>query len=106
MSRMTKFLKQKCQVEPYKLGEDSEPETNRFGELIYEDPVTCKCRHEVCFQDILTTNGSTIRSEARYFLDETMEIKADYRIDGHVVLTVEAYIGPAGETVGYEVYVA
>lgn len=105
MSRMTKFLKQKCQVELYAVNDNGDPEQNRFGEIIYQKPVELKCRREKMVKDVQTANGSLIRSTTRYFLDEKVEIKADYRIDGHVVLTVEEYINGSGLCEGYEVYV-
>lgn len=105
MSRMTKFLKQKCQVEAYQVTEDGNPEQNRFGEIQYQEPVTLKCRREKMVKDVQTANGSLIRSTTRYFLDEKVEVKADYRIDGHVVLTVEEYTNEHGLCEGYEVYV-
>lgn len=105
MSRMTKFLKQTCQVEAYVIDEDGNPEHNRFGEIIYQEPITCKCRREQIVKDVQTENGSIIRSTARYFLDEKVEIHADYRIDGHVLLTVEEYANEHGLCEGYEVYV-
>ena len=105
MSRMTKFLKQVCQVEAYEVTEEGNPERNRFGEIIYQEPEARKCRREKIVKDVQTANGSIIRSNARYFLDESMEIRADYRIDGHVVLTVEEYTNEHGKCEGYEVYV-
>ena len=105
MSRMTKFLKQICSVERYKEKDTNDAETNRFGEYIYEEPIQCKCRNEVCFKDIKTENGSVVRSTSRYFLDESVEIKPDYRIDGKVAITVETYINQFGTVEGYEVYV-
>lgn len=105
MSRMTKFLRQKCQVEAYALDESGNPEHNRFGELIYQPPKTCRCRCEKITKDIKTDNGSIVQSKARYFLDGSMEIMTDYRIDGHVLLSVEDYINEYGKCEGYEVYV-
>lgn len=105
MSRMTKFLKQTCKVEAYKVDESGNPAQNRFGEIAYEEPVVCKCRREQIVKDIQTQNGSLVRSTARYFLDEKFELKADYRIDGHVLLIVEEYTNERGLCEGYEVYV-
>lgn len=105
MSRMTKFLRQTCQVERYKLDENGNPEKNRFGEIIYQPPITCKCRHEILIKDIQTENGGLIRANSRYFLDESIELRADYRIDGRVILSVESYINEVGKLEGYEVYV-
>lgn len=105
MSRMTKFLNQKCAVSPYQLDEQGEPQVNQFGELEYLPSVMCKCRHEISFQDIQVSNGSVVKSTARYFLDDTQEVKADYLIDGRAVLSVISYVNALGKVEGYEVYV-
>ena len=105
MSRMTKYLRQTCQVEAYQLDEKGDPDMDRFGNIIYSAAQTCKCRHETAFQDIQTANGSIVTSVARYYLDESLEIKADYRIDGRAVLTVSTLVNEKGLPEGYEVYV-
>lgn len=105
MSRMTKFLKQKCKVEVYERDLDGYPEHNRFGELIYKPATVHRCRREKATEDIQTTNGSIVRAIDRYFLDEKLELFPDYRIDGHVVLTVREYTNERGTVEGYEVYV-
>ena len=105
MSRITKFLNQKCCVEPYKVDAQGKAELNMFGEIQYEAGVTCKCRHEISFQDVQVSNGNIVKSTARYFLDEKQEIKADYRIDGRAVLSVTSYVNAVGAIEGYEVYV-
>ena len=105
MSRMTKFLRQQCQVQPYQVNEAGEPVFNDFGELQYMQARTCKCRHEISFQDVQTSNGQLVKSTSRYFLDESLEIKADYKIDGRAVLSVSSYVNGLGLCEGYEVYV-
>lgn len=105
MSRITKFLRQSCYVQPYNLGVDGKPALNDFGEILYKDPIKCKCRFESSFQDVQTRNGQIVKSTARYYLDESLEIKADYLIDGLAVLTVSTYTNSQGLTEGYEVYV-
>lgn len=105
MSRMTKFLKQKCQVAPYSVDDEGVIEHNRFGEIIYKNPIECKCRRERIVKNIQTENGSLLRATACYFLDESLEILADYLIDGNVVITAEEYINEHGKVEGYEVYV-
>lgn len=105
MSRMTKFLRQKCLVQPYQVDEKGQPVLNDFGELQYEPAKTCKCRHEVAFKDIQDSNGQIIKSQSRYFLDETTKIKANYKIDGKVVVDVSTYVNGLGLCEGYEVYV-
>lgn len=105
MSRMTKFLRQRCSVQPYKVNDQGEPQFNDFGELQYLPAKSCKCRHEVAFQDIQTSSGQLVKSTSRYFLDESFEIKADYKIDGRAVLSVSTYVNGLGLCEGYEVYV-
>lgn len=105
MSRMTKFLKQTCRVEIYKVTEDGNVEQNRFGEIMYEAPIEVKCRHEHSTKTFQVANGSLVRSISRYFLDEKLEIKPNYRIDGHVVISVEEYVNERGNCEGFEVYV-
>ena len=105
MSRMTKFLRQSCAVEAYQVDSSGQPKHNQFGEILYEEPVTCRCRHEIAFQDVQVTNGSIVKSASRYYLDGSLEIKADYRIDGRAVLTVTSYVNQLGQVEGYEVYV-
>ena len=105
MSRMTKFLRQKCVVAPYKIDAHGQPKANEFGEIEYGNPITCKCRHEISFQDVQVSNGNIVKSTSRYFLDESFEIKADYLIDGRAVLNVRSYVNPLGRIEGYEVYV-
>lgn len=104
MSVMTKFLKQRCQLERLVIV-DGQPKLNDFGEFQYESPVELKCRHESSHRDVQTSNGSIVRSTSRYFLDESTPIEADYRLDGKVVISVTEYVNGLGRVVGYEVYV-
>lgn len=104
MSRMTKFLKQTCVLETYQLNADGSPKLNDFGEIQYNAPAVCKCRRERCIQDVETSNGAILKSASRYFLDESVSILADYRIDGRVVLQVADYVNGLGRIEGYEVY--
>ena len=104
MSRMTKFLRQSCQLERYVV-ENGKPKLNTFGELLYQLPMKVRCRHEISHKDIQTANGSMIKSTSVYYFDESVPIMADYRIDGHVVVSVVSYVNASGKTEGYEVYV-
>ena len=104
MSRMTKFLRQKCQLERV-IFEEGLPKLNDFGEFQYGAPAVAKCRHESSHKDIQTTNGSIVRSTARYFLDESTPVAPDDRIDGKVVVSVIEYVNGLGLVEGYEVYV-
>lgn len=105
MSRMTKFLRQECLVQPYEVDAKGQPVLNDYGELQYGPAKSCKCRHEVAFQDIQTANGRLVRSTSRYFLDDSMEIKVDYKVDSKEVLSVSTYVNSLGQREGYEVYV-
>lgn len=104
MSRMTKFLRQKCQLEKL-IEEKGQPKLNDFGEFQYEPPVVLNCRHETSHKDVQTANGSIVRSTSVYYVDESHPIKADYRIDGKVVISVMGYVNALGNIEGYEVYV-
>lgn len=104
MSRMTKFLRQYCFLEKY-IEEDGHPKLNDFGEVQYAAPIKVRCRCEYSHKDVQTTNGSIIRSTAVLYFDESHPIKADYRVDGKVVISVIAYTNGLGLTEGYEVYV-
>lgn len=104
MSRMTKFLKQTCVLEPYVV-ENGKPKFNAFGELQYQPPVTLKCRHEMSHKDVQTANGSIVRSTSVYYLDEAQPVLADYRLDGHIVVSAISYVNALGKIEGYEVYV-
>lgn len=105
MSRLTKFLKQKCIVQPYALGVGGAPLLNDFGELQYTSSKTCKCRHEIAYKDVQDYNGQIVKSQARYFLDNSYEIKANYKIDGKIVISVATLVNGVGKCEGYEVYV-
>ena len=105
MSQMTKFLHQRCIVQPYQVDENGQPQHNQFGELLYAAPQRCRCRHEISYQDVQVANGSIVKSTSRYFLDESVEVKADYLIDGMPVLSVSSYVNRVGKLEGYEVHV-
>lgn len=105
MSRMSKFLRQSCAVQAYKTDSNGRPLLNQFGEIQYAAATVCRCRHEISYQDVQSTNGSIVKSSSRYFLDESLEIKADYLIDGRAVLSVSTFVNQFGKVEGYEVYV-
>lgn len=105
MSRMTKFLQQTCSFEKAKRGQDGSVLLDQFGEVMYEVPITLKCRRERVIQDVQTNTGAILRSSTRYFTDETQIIEADDRFDGKVILEVEEYTNQLGKTEGFESYV-
>lgn len=105
MSRMTKYLKQTCEVTPFEKQKNGKPKLNKFGEVQYLPPTTCKCRHEIIIKDIQTQNGQLITSTSRYFLDESQELLAGYLLDGEPIINIETYVNEVGRVEGYEAYV-
>lgn len=105
MSRMTKFLKQQCVFEQAQRDSNGKVLLDRYGEILYEPPVTIKCRREKIIKDVQTNTGAILRSSTRYFTDETRVVDAGDRFDGKVVLEVEEYTNQLGLTEGYESYV-
>lgn len=75
---------------------------NKYGEAQYGAPITLKCRRERTTKDVLTANGSVVRSASIYYTDESTVIRPDDRIDGKVVLSVEEYTNELGKTEGFE----
>ena len=75
---------------------------NKYGEAEYEAPITLKCRRERTTKDVLTANGSVVRSASIYYTDESQVIRPDDKIDGKVVLGVEEYTNELGLTEGFE----
>lgn len=104
MSKITKFLKQTCVFESAQRS-NGLVVLNEYGDIQYNTPITLACRRESFVRDMQTANGAIIQTETRYFFDETQEIRADDRIDGHVVRSCEEYIDQFGTCVGYEAYV-
>ena len=102
MGRMTKFLKQTCTFEAAVRDASGEIALNKYGEAQYEAPTTLRCRRERTTKDVLTANGSVVRSASIYYTDESTVIRPDDRIDGRVVLSVEEYTNELGKTEGFE----
>ena len=105
MSRMTKFLKQTCQFESAQRNEDGSTKLDQFGEVLYNAPITLKCRREKVVKDVQTSTGAILRSSTRYFTDDVQIVEAEDRFDGKVILEVEEYTNQLGKTEGYESYV-
>ena len=101
MSRLTKFLQQTCILEMAVRNNDGVPVLNKFGEKAYASPVTIKCRRERTTKDVLTANGSALRSDSIYYTDETHIIRPDDKLDGRVVLSVEEYVNGLGRVEGF-----
>lgn len=105
MSRMTKFLKQTCLFERATRNEYNEIQLDKFGVIHYEDPVEIKCRREKIFKSVQISNGSILQSSIRYFIDDSVLIEVNDKLDNKVILEVEEYINNLGQVEGYEVYV-
>ena len=104
MSRMTKFLKQTCSFEAARVQNDRVV-LNEYGDIQYEPAITLACRREAYVRDLQTANGAILKTSSRYFLDESVEIKANDRLDGCVILACSEYTNQFGQCEGYEVYV-
>lgn len=100
MSRITKYLKQSCQLSA--VGDTT---MNKYGELQYAPEITLVCRREPCTRDIQTTNGAIVRSTDRYYLDARRIIHNDDLLDGKVILQINGLVDQFGKLVGYECYV-
>ena len=105
MSRMTKFLKQTCTFEKAQRDNSGKTLLSNYGDILYNAPVTLPCRREKYVVDLRESNGAILKAQTRYFLDEAVEVQADDRIDGNVILNCEEYIDQFGVCIGYEVYV-
>ena len=105
MSRMTKYLKQKCTYEKLKRDEDGKVLLDKFGEPQYESPKVIKCRRETTIQDVQTNTGAILKSTTRYFTDDKHSIQANDKLDGNTVLKVQEYTNQFGIAEGYESYV-
>lgn len=105
MSRITKYLKQKCVYEGLKYDSTGNVVLDIFGEPQYSIPVTIKCRRETTIQDVQTNTGAILRSVTRYFTDNAHTIQANDKLDGKVVLKVQEYVNQHGVTEGFECYV-
>ena len=105
MSRMSKYLKQKCTYEKLKRDETGRILLDKFGEPQYEDAVVIKCRRETTVQDVQTNTGAILKSTTRYFTDDKQSIQASDKLDGKAVLKVQEYINQFGVAEGFESYV-
>ena len=105
MSRITKYLKQKCTYEKLKRTEDGKILLDKFGEPQHEAPEIIKCRREDNVQDVQTSTGAILKCSTRYFTDDKHTIQAGDKLDGKAVLKVLGYTNQFGNTEGFESYV-
>lgn len=104
MGRMTRFMNQTCEFQQAKRTASGSVKLNRYGEVDYNEPVSIKCRLERTTKDVLTANGSAIKSASIYYTDEKVIIKPDDKLGGNVVLSVEEYVDGLGRVIGYKSY--
>lgn len=105
MSRMSKYLRQRCSYEKMKLDKDGKVLLDKFGEPQYEGPKVIKCRRETTIKDVQTDTGSIMKSSTCYFTDASQSIRAGDKLDGVPVKEVLQYVNPSGVAEGYESYV-
>lgn len=105
MSRMTKYLHQRCEHEALNVDEKEEPILNQYGEPEYLTVVTVKCRRERSAQDVETTDGRIVRSTSVYYIDEKTVLRVNDKLDGKVVLNLTEYTGSTGKSEGWMAYV-
>ena len=89
MSRISKFLKQKCTYERLKRKEDGTVQFDKYGEPQYEAPEVIKCRREETIQEVQTNTGAVLKSSTRYFTDDKQSIQANDKLDGKAVLKTQ-----------------
>ena len=104
MSRLTKYLKQKCTYEQLVRDDKGEAVLDKFGEPSYKAPVEIPCRREILIRDVMTNNGSIQKSSTRYFTDNAQTIQANDKLDGKSVLEVQEYVNQFGKAEGFESY--
>ena len=104
MSRMTKFLRQRCVLERVNRDLNGVPRLDKYGEPSYLPAMSLPCRREGYVRDVQTNTGSILRSSTRYFLDNTVEVLTGDKLDGKVTLAVAEYINGTGSVEGYECY--
>lgn len=105
MSRMSRYLRQKCVIARALLDDDGNVKLDRYGEALYGEGETFKCRREQKVEQVQTTDGVNLVSSKVYYLDETAKLSKTDRIDGMDILEFSEYTDGAGNLVGYEAYV-
>ena len=104
MSRMSKYLHQRCSHEALEfVGEV--PQLNVYGEPSYVAPRTIKCRHEISAKDVQTTDGALVKSTSVYYIDSSAKLRVNDKLDGKAILVLSEYIGSTGRREGWEAYV-
>lgn len=105
MSRMSKYLNQKCTYEKMKRKEDGSVSLDKFGEPSHEAPIVIKCRFETSIQEVQTNTGVVLTSSVRFFTDDKHSIQVGDKLGGKSVIKVQEYINQFGDAEGFESYV-
>ena len=79
------------------------PVLNLYGDPVYAEAQTIRCRRERVLKDVLTSTGAIVRSTTRYFIDSSVTVKLGDLLDGAQVLDFADYIDRRGVCQGYEV---
>lgn len=105
LSRMTRYLKQTAQFSKVQLDSDGSKKLNEYGEPVYSDPITVKCRRERYQVKATAAYGAFVNYQHTYYLDDAVEPSVDDLLDGEKIQNVERYVDGLGKLVGYEVMV-
>lgn len=105
MSRISKYLRQKCTLQRCLRDTKGEIVRNSYGEPQYDEELVIPCRREVRTQKVMTTDGSILTATSVYYLDPHDLVSVEDLVDGHVVLTVTEYTGSSGLLEGIQVTV-
>lgn len=105
MSRVTKYLRQKCTYEKLKRDTSGNALLDKFGDPQYESPVVIPCRREQLIQEVQTNTGAILKSTTRYITDDRYSIQANDKLDCNCVLKTQEYVNQFGRVEGYESYV-
>lgn len=106
MSRMTKYLHQKCSYEKIKVDDAGRPLLDKYGEPQYDPPVLVRCRRETYVQDVETNTGAVLKCATRYLTDDSQSIKINDKLDNRTVISVQEYVDQFGRVEGFECYVS
>lgn len=104
MGRMTKYLRQKAQLQLVVRNEAGEAQMDEYGKYKLEETVEIKCRKEPTHRITVSSTGMYTQCSHRYFTDETHVIQVGDVLDGHRVLEAHQYWGNTGQFEGMEVY--
>lgn len=90
---LSTYLNQKAQYQ-------RRTDTDNRGQGIYGNALTVYCRRQAKKQCVLTTTGSTVKTNHVYYLANGAA-EGDM-LDGKVVIAVVPWTGLGGEIIGYK----